>query len=163
MGRIKDIIASTTVASWVESVPHNFGDAAAGVLKADEWRTMSTIYLPLALISLWGRGLNRLLTHEANDLLWVLDHTMHLVSAITLALKRSASQSRSGHYLDSMVAYLSDLQDIHPDASFRPYHHLSMHLPHFFDLFGPARCFWTYPFERLIYQIQRLLSNHKLG
>lgn len=110
-----------------------------------------------------GRRFETLVCEKAERLRQVLDHTMHLVSVIILALKRAASQSRSGFYLDEMVAYLSDLQNIHPDASFRPYHHLSMHLPHFFDLFGPARCFWTYPFERLIYQIQRLLSNHKLG
>ena len=38
-----------------------------------------------------------------------------------------------------------------------------MHLPHFFRLFGPARCFWTYPFEQVIGQIQHILSNHRLG
>lgn len=160
---VKDVIAKTTVPAWVGSVPKNFGDSAAGVLKADEWRTLSTIYLPIALIFLWGEGSKHSSVKKAERLRQVLDHTMHLVSVIILALKRAASQSRSGFYLDEMVAYLSDLQNIHPDASFRPYHHLSMHLPHFFDLFGPARCFWTYPFERLIYQIQRLLSNHKLG
>jgi len=38
-----------------------------------------------------------------------------------------------------------------------------MHLPLFFSLFGPVRSWWCFPFERLIGQIQRLLSNHKLG
>ncbi|KAI5980970.1 hypothetical protein EDD15DRAFT_2380662 [Pisolithus albus] len=54
MQRIQQVIKDTHTPSWVRSVPHNFGDARAGTLKADEWRTMVTIYLPLALISLWG-------------------------------------------------------------------------------------------------------------
>ena len=87
----------------------------------------------------------------------------HVVSAITIACKCTTSQLRSQIYLECMVAYILQLVQIHPRATVRPYHHLSMHLPHFFSLFGPARTFWTYPFERLIGQIQRLLSNHKLG
>ncbi|KAF9523955.1 hypothetical protein CPB83DRAFT_774674, partial [Crepidotus variabilis] len=54
MERIQEVIKDTDTPSWIESVPLNFGEAAAGTLKADEWRTMSTIYLPIALISLWG-------------------------------------------------------------------------------------------------------------
>jgi hypothetical protein len=37
MKHIRDVIANTATPSWLNSVPHNFGDAAAGPLKADEW------------------------------------------------------------------------------------------------------------------------------
>lgn len=117
----------------------------------------------MALISVWGEGTPHASEYEAARLLQVLKHTMLLVSAVLLACKRTTSESRSSDFLDQMSLYLSDLQIVHTDANYRPYHHLSMHLPHFFYLFGPARCFWTYPFERLIGRIQRLLSNHKLG
>ena len=93
----------------------------------------------------------------------VLGHTMLLVSAITIACKRTTSQLHSQMYLQCMVPYISQLVDIHPHETVWPYHHMSMHLPHFFSLFGPAWTLWTYPFEQLIGQIQRLLSNHKLG
>lgn len=88
---------------------------------------------------------------------------MLLVSAVTLAAKRAMTQARCKSYLECMSRYINGLAEIHPDTSVRPYHHMSMHLPHFFYLFGPARAFWTYPYERLIGQIQRLMSNHKLG
>ena len=52
----KNVITDTRASSWVESVPQNFGDAAAGILKADEWWTLSAICIPLALISVWGQG-----------------------------------------------------------------------------------------------------------
>jgi hypothetical protein len=54
MKHIQDVIANTATPSWLNLVPYNFSDAAAGPLKADEWRTMTTVYIPLALISLWG-------------------------------------------------------------------------------------------------------------
>ncbi|KAI6037172.1 hypothetical protein BKA83DRAFT_4041305 [Pisolithus microcarpus] len=49
MQHIQNVIKETTIPSWLRSVPKNFGEAKAGTLKADEWRTLATIYLPLAL------------------------------------------------------------------------------------------------------------------
>lgn len=160
---IRKVIAETSTPSWIESVPRNYGEARAGVLKADEWRTLSTIYLPIALISIWGVGSYHPSPNETSRFSEVLDHTMLLVSAVMIGCKRTMSHSRRDAYLKYMTQYISNLLIIHPDASVRPYAHLSLHLPYFFDLFGPARCFWTYPFERLIGQIQRLMTNHKIG
>ena len=56
MAQIREVIRDTDTPSWLSSVPHNFGDASAGNLKADEWRTLSTVYFPISLVSLWGEG-----------------------------------------------------------------------------------------------------------
>jgi hypothetical protein len=163
MRRIKDVIRDTAVPSWLNSVPHNYGDKAAGALKADEWRNLATIFLPLALISMWGEGSSHSSPEDAARFRQILDHTMLLVSAILLVCMRTMTKSRSTAYLDYMAQYLKDLASIHPDINYRPSDHMSMHLPHFLCLFGPVRSWWCFPFERLIGQIQRLLSNHKFG
>ena len=54
LSRICSVIHDTDIPSWLGSVPSNFGDKAAGTIKADEWCTLVTVYLPIALISLWG-------------------------------------------------------------------------------------------------------------
>ena len=160
---IKEVIANTTTPSWVNSVPKNYGDAGAGVMKADEWRTLSTIYLPLALISMWGVGTIHPSHAESVRFRRILDHTMLLVSVVSLACKHTMSRARSSAYLACLTQYLRELVEIHPNVHILPNHHMAMHLPHFFHLFGPVRSWWCFPFERLIGQIQRLLSNHKLG
>jgi hypothetical protein len=53
MDRIRQVINETATPSHINSVPNNFGDPRAGTLKADEWRKLMTIYIPIALISLW--------------------------------------------------------------------------------------------------------------
>ena len=159
---IKTVIKETTVASWINSVPHNYGDSAAGVLKADEWRNLATIYFPIALISLWGEGVSGPIKN-AVQFRRVLDHTMLAVSVISLACMRTMTKARSDAYLSCLTQYLQDLPVIHPHANFVPYYHMAFHLPHFFHLFGPVRSWWCFPFERLIGQIQRILSNHKVG
>lgn len=163
MARIKEVIANTTTPSSVNSVPKNYGDASAGVMKADEWRSLSTIYLPLALISMWGTGTYHASPADSIRFRRILDHTMLLVSVISLACKHTMSRARSSAYLACLAQYLNELVDIHSDAGHLPNHHMAMHLPHFLHLFGPVRSWWCFPFEQLIGQIQRLLSNHKLG
>ncbi|KAJ3874297.1 hypothetical protein F5051DRAFT_296924, partial [Lentinula edodes] len=77
---IQQVIRETSTPAWVNHVPHSYGESNAGTIKADEWRTLSTIYIPIALISLWGEkeGQSPL---EGSYLLQVLDHTMALFQA----------------------------------------------------------------------------------
>jgi hypothetical protein len=155
MQRIRDVIKQTATPSWINSVPYNFGDAAAGPLKADEWRTMSTIYLPLALISLWGEN--------TSPFRRILDHTMALVSAIILACSRTTTEARAVAFRIYVATYIRDLQNLHPEATHRTNQHMAMHIYDFLQLFGPVHSWWCFPFERLIGQLQRMLSNHKFG
>jgi hypothetical protein len=112
---------------------------------------------------MWGEGTSHPSPQDAVMLRQILDHTMLVVSAISLVCMRTMTQTRATAYIDTMAQYLKDLIILHPETSYRPNHHMSMHLPHFLRLFGPVRSWWCFPFERLIGQIQRLLSNHKIG
>ena len=162
MQRSKKVIKETTVPSWINSVPHNYGDAAAGVLKANEWWNLMTIYFPIALISQWDEAFSGPI-EQAAQFRRVLDHTMLVISVVSLACMRMMTQTHSDAYLSCLTQYLQDLQVLHPHASFVPNYHMVLHLPHFFCLFGPVRSWWCFPFECLIGQIQQLLSNHKVG
>lgn len=81
MDRIRDCIKNTAMPSWLRSVPYNFSDATAGSMKANKWHTFFTIYLPLALISLWASE------GTGSEFEKVLDHTMNLVCSVILACK----------------------------------------------------------------------------
>ncbi|KIK51854.1 hypothetical protein GYMLUDRAFT_118626, partial [Collybiopsis luxurians FD-317 M1] len=47
---IQHVIKETATPAWINHVPSNYCDPKAGTIKADEWRTLSTLYLPIALI-----------------------------------------------------------------------------------------------------------------
>ena len=159
---IKEVISQTDKPSWLGSVPHNFGSAAAGTLKADEWRTMYSVYLPLALVSLWGEGTN----HPFQDRQkWraKLDHTMALISAIRIACLRTTTVARATAYRSYILQWIDGLGQLYPDLGKRTNHHIAIHISDFLRLFGPVHSWWTFPFERLIGQLQRLHHNHKFG
>jgi hypothetical protein len=162
LGRICDVIRDTSVPTWLGSVPSNFGEASAGTLKADEWRSLIMVNLPIALVSLWGAG-----TSHSDELdvrlRVVLDHTMELVSAVYLACGRTMTARRATAYRSYISGYVGKLKQIHPTSSLRPNHHASFHLYDYLLLFGPAHSWWSFPFERLIGILQRLPVNHKFG
>ncbi|KIN95463.1 hypothetical protein M404DRAFT_165615, partial [Pisolithus tinctorius Marx 270] len=54
LNQVRKVIRDIVTPSWLGSVPSNFGNVSAGTIKADEWRSLITVYLPLALINLWG-------------------------------------------------------------------------------------------------------------
>jgi hypothetical protein len=160
---IRNVIRSMEVLSWVDSVPGNFDDLAAGTLKAMEWRILATIYLPIALVILWGEGTLYETPEEADYMCQVLDHTMSLVSAVILVCYRSMSTTRASAYLNYVTGYIRDLDTIHKDAKHHPNHHMAVHIYEFLQLFGPVRSWWTFPFECLIGHIQRLPTNNHFG
>jgi hypothetical protein len=163
MAWVRDAIINTETPSWINSVPKNFGEASHGVLKADEWRTLSTIYLPLALVTLWGEGTEHKSSADASNFRRILDHTMALVSAIRLACLRIMTRARAESYRQLMAMYVRELVDIYPHATHRPNHHVSFHIYDFLLLFGPVHSWWCFPFERLIGILQRTPNNHQFG
>lgn len=137
----------------------SFGTAKAGSLKADQWRTLYTIFIPLAMISLWVDDIPGA-APNANTMSAVLENLMALVTFVSVACKHSTSAERRTVYLQHIRSYVQGLQTLYP-GFLLPSHHLAFHIYDFLELFGPMRSWWCFPFERLIGMLQRIPSNHK--
>jgi hypothetical protein len=164
MEHIREVIKQTCTPSWLHTVPYNFGAAQTGTLSADEWRSMASVYLPLALVSLWGDVSPHNLP-DAGRLRNVLDHSMALFSATRLACLRTMTHARREAYRTCMIRYIQTLSsELYGEENLiRPNHHMALHIYDFLKLFGPVRGWWCFPFERLIGLLQRLPINHKFG
>jgi hypothetical protein len=141
MQHIRNVMDNTTTSSWINSVPYNFGEAAASPVQADEWHILSTIYLPLALVSLWGQGT----THSSHDLgahlQHVLDHTMALVCAITLVCSCTMTKARAIAYHNFIVTYIRDLNGLHPGATHTIWQCIYMIFCYCLGLYTPGGAF----------------------
>jgi hypothetical protein len=147
--------------TWLTSVPSNLGDSAHGKLKADQWRALGTTHLPLSLTRLWAftsSGTPRSLRCRE-----ILDVTISLLSAVTIASSRTISPAGADSYLQHMQAYLAGLKQLFPEYKFHPNHHMALHLHEYLLLFGPVHAWWTFPFERMIGMLQRMQTNSKIG
>ncbi|KIN97481.1 hypothetical protein M404DRAFT_78095, partial [Pisolithus tinctorius Marx 270] len=152
-----DVIQDISRASWLGSVPMNFGDLSAGTIKADEWQSLITVYIPITLISIWGIGNVRPNAKIA------LDHTMDLVLSVYLACAQMTSIKRASAYHSCIACYIGGLKQIHPTFSLQLNHQMTFHIHDYLLLFGPVHLWWTFPFEQLIGILQHLPTNHKTG
>lgn len=162
---IQHVIKTTTWLSWIHSVPTNYGESTAGTIKADEWRILSTVYLPIALVTLWGDK-DGLPPPEGSHFLKLLDHTMALFQAVTLVVRYSMNISRVTKYRDFIKQWVDGLYTLHPHTAKhrkRPNVHAAFHLYDFLLLFGPVLSWWCFPFERLIGALQKINTNDIIG
>jgi hypothetical protein len=154
------VIQSTEVPSWVSSVPHDWGAAAMGTPKADEWRTMATIYFPIALIICWGDDSE---DDNGRSRLQLLDLTMCIVQSTWLLCGQQMDNARRTAYLNCMCTYLHNLKSVVDDADYQSNHHFSLHLYEFLELWGPVYSWWCFPFERINGTLQRIATNNLFG
>jgi len=124
--RIQEVIKQTATPSWLNSVPKNFGEAKAGTLKAAEWHTLATVYIPIAVVVLWGEGSTHPSPEIAKEFRTILDHSMALISAVCLICYLSLSDIRTVAYDDYLSTYIRDLKQIHPSAKHRSNHHMGI-------------------------------------
>jgi len=161
MEQIHADIASMVTPSWLTSVPSKLGSASHGKLKADQWRVLGSVYLPISLIRLWwsaesGNG-------RSERCRKILDVTISLLSAVSIATSRVTSPRHADLYLQHMQAYLTGLKELFPDFRFVPNQHMALHLGDYIHLYGPVHSWWAFPFERMIGTLQRISTNYKEG
>ncbi|KAJ3854272.1 hypothetical protein EV368DRAFT_4048, partial [Lentinula lateritia] len=159
--RIQQVVREVVTPAWVSNPPRNVGLYEAGVLKADHWRTLFSIHVPLATLSLW-RETSPLAAADACNMASVVDTTMNLCCASLVMTKRKLTLNRREQFRHLLRLHILGLQKNFPGWIF-PSHHLAFHIHDFMDLFSGVRHWWLFPFENLIGKLQRIPTNHKPG
>jgi hypothetical protein len=143
------------IPTWIKRAIPVLGKASFGSLKADEWRNLFTIQLPLILPVLWN-------TPDASSKS-LLHNFAHLVSLVNLALKRSMSKAHISKYRHHLQKYLETCLILFPDTPLAPNHHMANHLAEGLEKFGPCRAWWSFSMERLMGNILKTTSNNRPG
>jgi hypothetical protein len=162
MAELRSDIENMITPSWLTSVPTNLGEPSHGKLKADQWRTLGTTYLPVSLIRLWDQ-LEDGDDKRSQQCKKLLEVTLSLISAVVIASSRTTSLEKADLYLHHMWNYLKGLRELFPQYRFLPNQHMALHLAEYLRLYGPVHSWWTFPFERLIGMLQRIPNNFQNG
>ncbi len=161
LARIQEAIKNVITPAWISNPPVDVGLPQAGTLKADHWRTLFTIHIPLALLSFW-KGDSPIAAPNAEQMASVLSTSMHLTCAAIAMTKNTLTPQRRDLYRDSLRQHVIGLKKNFP-AFILPSHHLAFHIYDFMDSFSTVHNWWCFPFENLIGKLQRTPTNHKIG
>lgn len=158
---IQKCIREVIIPSWIQKPPTLAGLPAAGVLKADNWRQLITIYIPLALMSLWLED-SPVRAENYSEMASVLETAMNLTCACSLMVRRSMTEEELELMQTCYKDHIEGLKENFP-GFMRPVHHMGFHIYDFIQLFGPVHNFWCFAGERLIGKIQKIPTNHIPG
>ncbi|KAJ3833979.1 hypothetical protein F5878DRAFT_665173 [Lentinula raphanica] len=159
--RLQQAVKEVVTPAWISKPPPDVGTSAAGTLKADHWRRLIEIYLPLAMLSLWIEE-SPLAARNASLMLPALETSMHLTCAAILMVKLSLTIKRREQFKDHLIQHIEGIKQ-HFGGFIFPTHHLSLHMFDFMEEFSGVRHWWSMPFESLGGKLQRIRTNHKPG
>jgi len=57
LSQIHHYIANIVIPTWIDQLPSNLSEKSHGKLKANQWLTLFTIFLPLILSELWSKNI----------------------------------------------------------------------------------------------------------
>lgn len=188
----KDITASIFPLG-VSKAPLTWGTPSRGKLKADEWRVLNTIHLPITLIRLWGypptSGAERRQKEQASisgrmspseaieegseqaleaarrrhRLRRMLRNYLDLTNTILLSNNKTSSAAHAESYRLHVTRYLQTAQNLYRHFKVKPIHHIAGHFDHFLREMGPSHAFRTAGFERMNHTMQTTNTNNHLG
>ncbi|KAE9384912.1 hypothetical protein BT96DRAFT_1026753 [Gymnopus androsaceus JB14] len=147
--------------SWIKKPPHDVGLPRAGTLKAEHWKTLFAIFIPLALLSLWQPG-SPISAQNAAQMGPALDTTMHLTCASIAMHKLNLTGAERERFRHLYRQHIFGLKANFPGFEL-PTHHLGFHIYDFMDQFGSTQNWSCYRGERLIGKLRRIPINHKIG
>lgn len=159
--RVQQVVCEVITPAWVKSPPADVGLSKAGTLKAEHWRTLFSIHVPLAVMSLWQET-SPLASASASSMTSVVDTTMHLTCASLVMTKHTLSLERRNLFRHLLRLHVAGLKQDFPGWIF-PTHHLAFHIFDGMEYFSGVRNWWNFPFENLIGKLQRIPINHIIG
>lgn len=162
--QLREALRETTRPTWQRAPPMNFGSAAHGKLKADQWRSCMEFDVPVSLAQIWSYSdAEALIDEKKRRRRQVLASTILLATALRWGTSDVTSQIHSETFTQYTMTYLQILLHLYPSFKLRPNHHAALHIGFFLREFGPMRGWWMFPFERIIGILQKTNTNYKLG
>jgi hypothetical protein len=155
LSQIHACLSNTVIPSWIERPPKNLGEKSHGKLKADQWLTLFSVFLPLVLPEIW-------LSSPSKLHMDLLDNFHDLITCTKLVCSHSTSPEAADQYLHHYIQYRKSSKSIFPDVSTRPNHHYAMHNADLMKFWGPLIKLSEFSYERHNGLLQKIKTNGHL-
>lgn len=157
LSKIRECISETVIPTWIARPPKNLGDKSHGKLKADQWLTLFTIFLPLILPELWTS-----LTPNSQFHLDLLTNFEDLVTCTNIVCAYSSTDAAADAYMVHYIRYRKSSAKLFPNVASRPNHHYAMHNGELLKFWGPLIKLSEFPYEQHNGSLQKIKTNQHM-
>lgn len=139
----------------IERPPANFGEPSHGRLKAIQWLTTFTNFLPLVVPEIWTDDSDAGSTE-------LLQNFYHLVSSTNIISSYSYTMQDPDRYLAHYLSYRQSCQRLFSHSRSVPNHHYAMHNAEIMRFWGPLPLLSEFPYEQKNGVLQKINTNRRM-
>jgi hypothetical protein len=129
--------------------------AREGKLKAAQWPNIC-LALVISLSKQWSTSMSEKEQH------W-LENLCHLFCLIRILYLHTVTTQDIQDFQQHSLLYLRGVASLFPSHRIKPNHHYLLHLGEMMRMYGPMRTWWSFPYERLNGDIQRIRTSNRSG
>ncbi|MBW0593242.1 hypothetical protein O181_132957, partial [Austropuccinia psidii MF-1] len=156
---IKRAISDVKVPAGITKVPFAIGELKTGKLKASEWHSLFSLYLPLAIMDIpsvtcYGLGQN-----EGSKAKLLLDNLSSLTICTNILASRCVNEINCNEFIKEYDNHCQTSQQLFMDITIVPNHHYALHLADQMKWWGPLLAISEFPGERINGWLQKVNNN----
>ncbi|MBW0565878.1 hypothetical protein O181_105593 [Austropuccinia psidii MF-1] len=156
---IKRAISDLKVPDGITKVPFAIGEPKTGKLKASEWHSLFSLYLPLEIMDLpsvtsYGLGQN-----EGRKAKLLLDNLSSLTICTNILESRCVNEINCNEFIKEYNNYCQTSQQLFMEITIVPNHHYALHLADQMNWWGPLLAISKSPGEHINGWLQKGNNN----
>ncbi|POW01712.1 hypothetical protein PSTT_12309, partial [Puccinia striiformis] len=158
LAHIRKALPDIIIPRGVTQVPLNLGDPKHGKLKASEWHSLFSTYLPLSLINFFVDNPAKCAT-DNNQICYSFSSLVICTNIVSL---KSINDSDSNKLAEAYSLYTETSKLVFDSPKILPNHHYALHLPEQMKWWGLSRM-CPIPGERVNGILQKMKTNGIIG
>ncbi|MBW0504896.1 hypothetical protein O181_044611 [Austropuccinia psidii MF-1] len=160
VNKFKSLFQDVIVRTGVTRIPSQIGTAKAGKIKASEWKSLFSIYLPLVVLDVFLGDFDSIeSTLPSNWLL--LKNVCTLVMCTNILISQSINESDGNSFLHQYKTYCKTSEVLFSHCTIKPNHHYALHVKAQLSWWGPLCAISENSGEQLNGFLQKLKNNGK--
>ncbi|MBW0523889.1 hypothetical protein O181_063604 [Austropuccinia psidii MF-1] len=156
-----DLMHEVVVPTGATKLPANLGEAKHGRLKAAQWLSLFTLFVPLIIPEIYIES--KSLIPQKSNRGKLLQNTGDLVQCTRILCSRTARDGHAGRFYNAYNRYTSSSRELFNNPRVRPNHHYALHIPEHLKTWGPMMGVGEFAGERLIGWLQKVATNQKIN
>jgi hypothetical protein len=160
LAHIQKSLIDIVIPRGVTQVPPNLGDPKHGKLKASEWHSLFSTYLPLSLITFFFDHPAKCATGDNQNSL--LNFSSIVMCTNIVALK-SITDADADKFAEAYFLYTETSKLVFDSPKIVPNHHYALHLPAQMKWWGPLSNVSEFSGERVNGILQKMKTNGIIG
>ncbi|MBW0478387.1 hypothetical protein O181_018102 [Austropuccinia psidii MF-1] len=158
--KFQSLFEEVIVPTGITRIPSNAGAPKTGKMKASEWKSLFSIYLPLVSLDVFLGDFDSIeSTLPSNWLL--LKNLCALVTCTNILIYQSITQDNCKSFLHHYKTYCKTSEVLFSNCKIKPNHHYALHVKTQLLWWGPLRSISEHSGERLNGFLQKFKNNGK--